>query len=131
MRSGTEAVSNPVAGRIALARPAWRLRARYVGGVLALAGAYYAAAKVGYELEFAGPVAAIVWLPAGVAIAFLGLGGLRFWPGALVGDLLANDSSALPLGSALGQTGGNMLEAVVGAILIRRLLARGSPLDTL
>jgi signal transduction histidine kinase len=96
-----------------------------------LAGAYYAAAKVGYELEFAGPVAAIVWLPAGVAIAFLALGGLRFWPGVLIGDLLANDYSALPIGSAFGQTLGNMLEVLVGALLIRRLVARGSPLDSL
>ena len=102
-----------------------------MAGVLTLAGAYYAAAKVGYELEFAGPVAAIVWLPAGVAIAFLSLGGLRLWPGVLVGDLLANDYSALPLGSALGQTVGNMLEVLVAALLIRRLLARGSPLDSL
>jgi signal transduction histidine kinase len=126
-----DVVSNPVSGRVGLARSAWSLRAPYVAGVLALAGAYYAAAKVGYELEFAGPVAAIVWLPAGVAIAFLSLGGLRFWPGVLVGDLLANDYAALPLGSALGQTLGNMLEVLVAALLIRRLLARGSPLDSL
>jgi signal transduction histidine kinase len=131
MSPGTDVVSNPIPGPIGLARPAWSLRGRYVAGVLALAGAYYAAAKIGYELEFAGPVAAIVWLPAGVAIAFLSLGGLRFWPGVLVGDLLANDYSALPLGSALGQTLGNMLEVLVAALLIRRLLARGSPLDSL
>jgi signal transduction histidine kinase len=131
MRPGIDAVSNPVPRRVALVRPAWGLGGRYVAGVLALAGAYYAAAKVGYELEFAGPVAAIVWLPAGVAIGFLSLGGLRFWPGVLVGDLLANDYSALPLGSALGQTLGNMVEVLVAALLIRRLLARGSPLDSL
>ena len=47
-------------------------------------------------MEFAGPVAAIVWLPVGVAIAFLYLGGLGLWPGVLVGDLLVNDYSALP-----------------------------------
>jgi signal transduction histidine kinase len=131
MRPGTDIVSNPVPRRVALVRPAWGVSGRYVAGVLALAGAYYAAAKVGYELEFAGPVAAIVWFPAGVAIAFLSLGGLRFWPGVLIGDLLANDYSALPLGSALGQTLGNMLEVLVAALLIRRLLARGSPLDSL
>ena len=70
--------------------------------------------KIGYVLEFAGPVAAIVWLPVGVGIAFLYLGGLRFWPGVLIGDLLANDYSALPLGSALGQTCGNVLEVARG-----------------
>jgi signal transduction histidine kinase len=131
LSSGVEVVSRPVLGRFGLARPAWGLHGRYLAGVVALAGAYYAAAKIGYELEFSGPVAAIVWLPAGVAIAFLSLGGLRFWPGVLVGDLLANDYSVLPLGSAFGQTLGNMAEVLVAALLIRRLVARGSPLDSL
>jgi integral membrane sensor domain MASE1 len=117
--------------RLGLALPAWRRQGRFITGVLVLGGAYYAAAKLGYALEFSGPVAAIVWLPAGVAIAFLSLGGLRFWPGVLMGDLLANDYSVVPLGSALGQTFGNMVEVLVAALLIRRLLVRGSPLDSL
>ena len=95
-----------------------------------MAAVYYAAAQVGYALDFSGPVAAILWLPVGVGIAFLSLGGLRFWPGVLVGDLLANDYSTLPLGSAFGQTCGNMLEILVAALLIRRLLQRGSPLES-
>jgi signal transduction histidine kinase len=99
--------------------------------VALLAGAYYLAAKLSYELGFAGPVAAIVWLPAGVAVAFLCIAGPRFWPGVLIGDLFANDYSALPLGSALGQTAGNMLEVLVAALLICRLSARGSPLESL
>jgi signal transduction histidine kinase len=131
MRSGAELVSRPIAGRVGVALPAWHLRGGYVAWVVALAVAYYAAAKLGYELEFSGSVAAIVWLPAGVAVAVLSLGGLRLWPGVLVGDLLANDYSALPIGSALGQTLGNMLEVLVAALLIRRLVARGSPLDSL
>jgi signal transduction histidine kinase len=101
---------------------------RYPLGVAALAGLYYAGAKTGYLLEFAGPVAAIVWLPVGVGIAFLYLGGLRYWPGVLIGDLLANNYTALPVGSALGQTCGNMLEVVFAALLLRRLVPRGSPL---
>src|SRR3954467_13937357 len=106
------------------------LHAPYITGVLVLAGLYYGSAKLGYELEFAGPVAAIVWFPAGVGIAFLYLGGLRFWPGVLIGDLLANDYSALPLGSALGQTTGNLLEVLVAVVLLRRFVRRRSPLDT-
>ena len=104
--------------------------ASYPFGLVALAGLYYASAKTGYLLEFAGPVAAIVWLPVGVGIAFLYLGGLRYWPGVLIGDLLANNYSALPVGSALGQTCGNMLEVVLAAVLLRRLVRRGSPLDS-
>lgn len=104
--------------------------ARFAAGVLALAGLYYAGAKTGYLLEFSGPVAAIVWLPVGVGIAFLYLGGLAYWPGVLIGDLLANDYSVLPLGSALGQTCGNILEVVIAVLLLRRLVRHGSPLAT-
>lgn len=121
LRSAAVAGAPPL--RVALSGP-------YAAGVLALAVGYYGAAKVGYELQFAGPVAAIVWFPAGVAIAFLFLGGLRFWPGLLIGDLLANDYTALPLGSALGQTLGNVLEVLVAVVLLRRLVPLGSPLDT-
>src|SRR6059058_1661923 len=71
---------------------------RYGAGVLALACLYRGAAEVGFALQFAGPVAAIVWLPVGVGIAFLYLGGLSYWPGVLLGDLLANDYMALPVG---------------------------------
>jgi signal transduction histidine kinase len=131
MRSAVEAVRRPIPGRIGWSRPAWAAGGPYVAGVVVLAGVYYAAARVGFELRFAGPVAAIVWLPAGVAIAFLCLGGPRFWPGVLVGDLLANDYSALPLGSALGQTLANLLEVLAAALLIRRVTARGCPLDSL
>jgi signal transduction histidine kinase len=95
-----------------------------------LAALYYGAARLGFAFEFAGPVAAIVWLPVGVAIAFLYFGGVGLWPGALVGDLLANDYAALPFGSALGQTCGNLLEVIAAAVLTRRLVRRDSPLDS-
>ena len=55
-----------------------------------------------------------------------------YWPGVLIGDLLANNYSALPIGSALGQTVGNMLEVVLATVLLlRRLVRRGSPLDSI
>jgi signal transduction histidine kinase len=104
-------------------------RPRYALGVVALWAAYYGAAKLSYALEFAGPVASIVWLPAGVGIAFLYLAGLRFWPGVLLGDLFANDYSAIPDAAAAAQTLGNLLEVVGAAWLLSRLVS-GSPLDT-
>ncbi len=103
-------------------------RGRSLVAAAALAAVYYGSAKIGYQLEFTGPVAAIVWLPVGIGIAFLYLGGLQLWPGVVIGDLLANNYSALPIGSALGQTVGNTLEVVVGALLIRRIARRGEPL---
>jgi len=106
-----------------------RPHALYVAAVVGLALLYYGSAKIGYALDFAGPVAAIVWLPVGVGISFLYLAGLSFWPGIVLGDLLANDYSALPLGSAFGQTFGNVLEVIAASVLLRRLVRGGSPLD--
>ena len=90
-----------------------------------LAALYYGSAKLGYELGFSGPVAAIVWLPVGVGIAYLYLRGLVFWPGVLLGDLLANDYMRLPIGTALAQTVGNVLEVVLAAYLLRRAARSG------
>ena len=103
---------------------------RYLLGSGALAVLYYLSAKIGFELRFTGPIAGIVWLPAGVAVSFLALGGLRFWPGALLGDLLANNYTAVALGGALCQTTGNLIEVLLGAYLLRRLMQRGSPFDS-
>jgi signal transduction histidine kinase len=105
-------------------------RVRLVLGIVVLALLYRGVAEVGYSLQFAGPVASIMWLPVGVGVAFLYLCGLRFWPGVLIGDLLANDYNALPLGSALGQTAGNVLEVVIITLLLRALCPQGDPLGS-
>ena len=120
----------PASGGIGRIRLAGRTPMRYLLGVSLLSGLYYGSAKLGYDLAFAGPVAAIVWLPVGIGIAFLYLGGLAFWPGVLIGDVLTNSYSALPTWSSLAQTVGNVLEVVVATWIIRRLVQRGSPLDS-
>jgi signal transduction histidine kinase len=99
--------------------------------LVALVVTYYLAAQAGYKLDIAGPVAAIVWLPVGVGIAFLTLGGVNLWPGVLIGDLLVNDYSVLPLGTAVAQSIGNVLEVVVAAVIIRRVAVRRDPLGSL
>src|SRR4051812_4423963 len=113
-----------------LGRPAAHRVVRRLLLLAALPAVYYGSAKLGYALGFAGPVAAIVWLPVGVAIAFLYLGGTQLWPGVVIGDLLSNDYGALPIGSALGQTAGNLLEVLVAVLLMRRLIGRASPLSS-
>jgi signal transduction histidine kinase len=104
---------------------------RYLLKLMVLVAAYYVAAHVGYAFQFSGPVAAIVWLPVGVGIAFLYVGGIRFWPGVVIGDLLVNNYSTLPVGSALGQSVGNLLEVLVAVVLMRRLCPRAEPLASL
>jgi signal transduction histidine kinase len=124
------------AARTVLARPGALLRRRrlgptYVRDLALLTAAYYAAAHLGYAVGFSGPVAAIVWLPVGVAVAGLYLGGIRLWPAVILGDLLVNNYSALPLGTALVQTVGNLAEALIVVVLLYRLVGRHQPLATL
>ena len=105
-------------------------RLRWLAGCGALIAVYYGAAQVSFHLEFAGPVAAILWLPVGVAISFLYFGGLHLWPGALAGDLMVNDYGALTVGAGLAQSAGNLAEVIVATVLIRRLVPEGSPLES-
>jgi signal transduction histidine kinase len=107
--------------------------ARYVVGVLALAAAYYGAAKLGQTLRYTASVSAI-WPPAGLGIAALYLWGIRWWPGILLGEFVVNaelllDDKGLPLGSLMGQQAGNMAEILVGALLLRELIGRRAALD--
>ena len=106
---------------------------RAAGWVLAIALAYYGAAKVGQALRYTASVSA-VWPPAGLGIAVLYLWGLRWWPGIFLGEVLVNadlvaSDSGIPLGSILGQQAGNMLEIVVGAILLKRFIGPRARLD--
>jgi signal transduction histidine kinase len=94
--------------------------ARYVAGVVLLAGAYYGAAKLGLELAYLHGAVTALWPPVGVGIAALVLFGPRLWPGVLLGDLLVGDFST-PMGTVMGQTAGNTLEVLAGALLLRRL----------
>jgi signal transduction histidine kinase len=48
----------------------------------------------------------------------------------VLGDLLANRWEMIPVGAALGQTVGNVLEVLLGAYLLRRLGGRRQHLDT-
>jgi signal transduction histidine kinase len=69
-----------------------------------------------------------------VGIAVLYLAGLRWWPGIFVGEFLVNgdlftQGGGLPIGSLIGQLTGNIVEVVVGALLLRRLVGRHAALD--
>src|SRR5262245_19083327 len=97
---------------------------------LILAGVYFGSALAGNALKLTGNVDA-VWPPVGVGIAAVYLGGVRLLPGVLLGDILADLPHRLPLAPSIGQMCGNMLEVVVAALLLRRLVRSGSPLERL
>jgi PAS domain S-box-containing protein len=105
---------------------------------LALALAYYAAARFGLLLAFSNTNVSPVWPPSGIALAALMLLGLRTWPGVLLGAVAANytafvASGALAPGAALGLSFviglGNSAEAIAGAWMLRRWLGPHLALD--
>jgi signal transduction histidine kinase len=103
--------------------------ARYIAGVGALTGGYYLAAQIGYELQFTGSIAAI-WPPVGLAVAWLYLGGLRWWPGIVIGDLLSSEGGS-PLETELVITAANLAEATVATLLLWRLVGRRAGFERL
>jgi signal transduction histidine kinase len=127
-------ISPAVALRATASPGLGKVKTRQVGSVLLLALAYYGAAKLGQTLRYTASVTAI-WPPVGVGIAALYLWGLRLWPGIFIGELLVNgelvflDKSPLPVGSVAGQQLGNMLEVLVGAWLLQRLIGPRARLD--
>ncbi|WP_432473612.1 bifunctional diguanylate cyclase/phosphodiesterase [Amphritea sp. HPY] len=88
-----------------------------------LASIYFIVAKLSLLLAIEG-YASPVWPPSGIAIALLLLGGIRFWPGVLIGAFLSNwqvdGASQLAFQIAIGNT----LEAVTAVWLTNRFVGR-------
>ena len=78
--------------------------ALYVCSVASLALAYYVAGRIGLELAYLDGAVAALWPPAGLGLAVLFLGGVRLWPGIVIGDLLLGDFST-PFATVVAQTG--------------------------
>lgn len=112
--------------RLRVAGPA-RSGRRQVGGVLALAVAYYLAGRASLALQYDGPVAAL-WLPSGVGAAVLYRAGLRWWPGVVIADLALIDPSQPPA-TALGITAGNLADVLTIAIVLRSMFGPQAALD--
>src|SRR3954447_21337365 len=124
---GAMSVSGAAASHIDLRRGIvrWRRTRRgsaglYVAAVGCLAVTYYLAGKVGLELAYLDGAVAALWPPAGLGLAVLFLGGIRLWPGIVIGDLLLGDFST-PFATVVAQTAGNTLALVVAALALRRL----------
>jgi signal transduction histidine kinase/ActR/RegA family two-component response regulator len=91
------------------------------GLALCVAGAYFLAAQVGFALAVNADQVTAVWPPTGIALAAVLYFGIRAAPGVLIGAFVANASVHEPWLVAAGIGVGNTLEAMAGALLLRRL----------
>ncbi|PYM85197.1 MAG: hypothetical protein DME09_06530 [Candidatus Rokuibacteriota bacterium] len=119
----------------------WRsrfLRSHWPIKVFVVAILYYGTAGLSLRLALEKTNASPVWPPSGIALAAVLLLGYEVWPGIVVGALLANVVTFLANQAASALTIvvvssaiclGNTAEAVVGALLLRRLVGVRNPFD--
>ena len=92
--------------------------------VVILTGVYFLGGLLGKEASFLSGSVALVWPPAGIALAAILLFGYRFWPGVALGALLFSLMNGVPLGFfTLGTAIGNTMGAIVCTFLLKRLVA--------
>ena len=99
-------------------------------GVLALAGAYYAAGRLGFLVAIRPGNVTPFWAPAGIALASMLIWGGHLWPGVALGSLLVNTpvfydgatvhsvTRSLVAGALIAA--GAAAEALIGAWLVKR-----------
>jgi integral membrane sensor domain MASE1 len=110
--------------------------ARYAAVVVVIAAASFALAQGGKALLLTGPAGAF-WPAGGLGIAVLYLGGLRWWPGVLLGDLgsllwdVLSTDLAVPVGSALAEAAGDMARTLLAVFILHWLAGPRAAMDRL
>ena len=94
-----------------------------VGANTVVGIAYFCLARLGLMFATLHENVSPVWPAAGLAIAAVRLGGYRVLPGVFVGALVANALTSIVWPAALGIAAGNVIEAWLGAWLLRRAVA--------
>lgn len=89
--------------------------------VLILTAFYFVGGLIGKEASFLSGSVALVWPPAGIALAAILLFGYRFWPGVALGAVLFSLTNGVPFGFfTLGTAIGNTVGALVCVFLLRK-----------
>jgi two-component sensor histidine kinase/integral membrane sensor domain MASE1 len=91
---------------------------------------YLALAKAALTLASLHPSASPVWPPSGLALASFLLWGNRLWPAIAAGAFLANVTTAGSLFTSSLIAGGNTLEALITASLLKRWTASTNTFET-
>jgi signal transduction histidine kinase len=84
---------------------------------------YVGAGKLGLSMAFLNASASPIWPPTGLALAAMLLVGYRLWPAVLVGAFIVNLTTAGTIYTSAVIAAGNTIEAVIGAMLVRRFAA--------
>src|SRR5215469_7129936 len=89
--------------------------------VVLLIAIYFLGGLLGKKAAFMSGTVALVWPPAGIALAAILLFGYRFWPGVALGAVLFSCMDGTPFGFfTLGTAIGNTIGAITCTYLLRR-----------
>src|SRR6267378_7619716 len=92
--------------------------------VIILTAFYFVGGLLGKQAAFLSGNVALVWPPAGIALAAILLFGYRFWPGVALGAVLFSFMNGMPFGFfTLGTAIGNTMGAIVCAFLLKKIIA--------
>ena len=98
--------------------------------MVVLIALYFVGGLVGKEASFLSGSVALVWPPAGIALAAILLFGYRFWPGVALGAVLFSFMNGVPLGFfTLGAAVGNTMGAVVCAFLLDKFIGFNNAME--
>ena len=95
-------------------------RSFYPVQLLLFTFSYFYLGKLGLSLAIINSSTSALWPPTGMALVALLVWGNRLWPGIFIGSFLVEYSVAEMLGVSLCTATGDVLEALVGAWLVRR-----------
>ena len=93
----------------------------YLFKFIIILGFYFATGKLGLSLDAVNRFAALVWMPAGIALASLLLYGYKIWPAITLGAFLVNFTTGASLLASLGIAAGNTLEAIIGYYILKKV----------
>jgi len=92
--------------------------------VVVLIAVYFIGGLLGKQASFLSGSVALVWPPAGIALAAMLLFGYRFWTGIALGSVLFSFINGVPFGFfTFGTAIGNTVGALVCTLLLRNLAA--------
>lgn len=100
-----------------------------VGGCAFLAIAYFVAGEVARVISVTDRPIALIWPSTGIALAVLLLQGTRLWPGIAVATFATIVVHGGPVSAALWVSAVDVLEAVIGAVILTKVLAFHPALD--
>jgi diguanylate cyclase (GGDEF)-like protein/putative nucleotidyltransferase with HDIG domain len=96
-------------------------KTRWALTVCACAALYVGASRIGFALAYVDGTVSTVWIPAGLGLVMIVLGGRKMWPAILIGEFVANLIHGSSTSASLGMGVGDTLEALVGQALLVRV----------